>query len=70
MERPDNQLILMVLEVVKNPLYNIKSLTINFLQGDIVGNWTEMSCYTALTGLNFMALFFVTKKGITKNTIA
>ncbi|ECQ9176112.1 DUF3116 domain-containing protein, partial [Listeria monocytogenes] len=25
MERPDNQLILMVLEVVKNPLYNIKS---------------------------------------------
>ncbi|HAC1888999.1 TPA_asm: DUF3116 domain-containing protein, partial [Listeria monocytogenes] len=26
MERPDNQLILMVLEVVKNPLYNIKSL--------------------------------------------
>ncbi|EAC9204582.1 TPA: DUF3116 family protein, partial [Listeria monocytogenes] len=38
MERPDNQLILMVLEVVKNPLYNIKSLTINFLQGDIVGN--------------------------------
>ncbi|EAF7302129.1 DUF3116 domain-containing protein, partial [Listeria monocytogenes] len=29
MERPDNQLILMVLEVVKNPLYNIKSLTIN-----------------------------------------
>ncbi|EAD7991719.1 DUF3116 domain-containing protein, partial [Listeria monocytogenes] len=29
MERPDNQLILMVLEVVKNPIYNIKSLTIN-----------------------------------------
>ncbi|EAD8013297.1 DUF3116 domain-containing protein, partial [Listeria monocytogenes] len=28
MERPDNQLILMVLEVVKNPIYNIKSLTI------------------------------------------
>ncbi|EAG3436385.1 DUF3116 domain-containing protein, partial [Listeria monocytogenes] len=27
MERPDNQLILMVLEVVKNPIYNIKSLT-------------------------------------------
>ncbi|EKZ5138987.1 DUF3116 domain-containing protein, partial [Listeria monocytogenes] len=25
MERPDNQLILMVLEVVKNPIYNIKS---------------------------------------------
>ncbi|HFK1118683.1 TPA: hypothetical protein ACGY64_002867, partial [Listeria monocytogenes] len=24
MERPDNQLILMVLEVVKNPIYNIK----------------------------------------------
>ncbi|EAD3028815.1 DUF3116 domain-containing protein, partial [Listeria monocytogenes] len=41
MERPDNQLILMVLEVVKNPIYNIKSLTINFLQGDIVGNSTR-----------------------------
>ncbi|HHQ1134268.1 TPA: DUF3116 family protein, partial [Listeria innocua] len=38
MERPDNRLIIMVLEVVKNPVYNIKSLTINFLQSDIVGN--------------------------------
>ncbi|HBM4526205.1 TPA: DUF3116 family protein, partial [Listeria innocua] len=36
MERPDNRLIIMVLEVVKNPVYNIKSLTINFLQSDIV----------------------------------
>ncbi|HBM4551850.1 TPA: DUF3116 family protein, partial [Listeria innocua] len=40
MERPDNRLIIMVLEVVKNPVYNIKSLTINFLQSDIVGNST------------------------------
>ncbi|EIS4930869.1 DUF3116 family protein, partial [Listeria innocua] len=38
MERPDNRLIIMVLEVVKNPVYNIKSLTINFLQSDIVGD--------------------------------
>ncbi|MBC1374379.1 DUF3116 family protein [Listeria sp. FSL L7-0091] len=41
MERPDNQLIVMVLEVVKNPIYNIKSLTINFLQNNIVGDATR-----------------------------
>ncbi|HBM3526623.1 TPA: DUF3116 family protein [Listeria innocua] len=41
MERPDNRLIIMVLEVVKNPVYNIKSLTINFLQSDIVGDSTR-----------------------------
>ncbi|MBF2444894.1 DUF3116 family protein [Listeria welshimeri] len=38
MERPDNKLILMVLNVVKNPVYNIESLTINFLENEITGN--------------------------------
>ncbi|MBC2329374.1 DUF3116 family protein [Listeria swaminathanii] len=41
MERPSNELILMVLNVVKNPIYNIKSLTIHFLQTDIVGDSTR-----------------------------
>ncbi|AIS62478.1 DUF3116 family protein [Listeria ivanovii] len=41
MERPSNRLIFMVLNVVKNPTYNIKSLTINFLQSSIVGDATR-----------------------------
>ncbi|MBC6295607.1 DUF3116 family protein [Listeria sp. FSL L7-1517] len=41
MERPRNDLIFMVLNIVKNPAYNIKSLTINFLENDIVGDATR-----------------------------
>lgn len=41
MERPSNRLIFMVLNVVKNPTYNIKSLTIDFLQSTIVGDSTR-----------------------------
>ncbi|MBK3914661.1 DUF3116 family protein [Listeria ivanovii] len=41
MERPSNSLILMVLNVVKNPTYNIKSLTINFWENDVVGDSTR-----------------------------
>ncbi|KAG3688214.1 DUF3116 family protein [Listeria monocytogenes] len=63
MERPDNQLILMVLEVVKNPIYNIKSLTINFLQGDIVGNSTRNELLYCTYWLEFHGFILREEKG-------